>query len=303
MSEPASESQDRFHYRGDHPAPCTPAPGNCTVEEHWVDSPPSHKDRMQRREAEEKRAGEIERADNAVLDVVIKATIGRGKLRVRQDGRRELQECLTGLRLLPMFRDHAPPPSVAAHEFGGIERDAAKILERLGWAKCTEEEPLLVYDERHGPPYIWNELAFEANLYAEKHGGFPDIPPDVVANTFDDPEAESDERLDYHGREKLKAVVDGLVLLYRCASSARESADALKGTQRPRSLDHAARDFAVRKLIEVYPKVFDKRFGISRGGREAHGPGVRFIQACLKALGRSISPRAIRRVWEEPLNP
>jgi len=129
------------------------------------------------------------------------------------------------------------------------------------------------------------------NEFAREHGDFPDMPPPTLVKHqfFEKPFAE------YHGRQKLKAILANLHILAGAAAAAKEKQAKKIGSNPPHKGDLSL-DIILNYLGMIYGGVYMRV--PPKASRS--GPFARFLSSVLLALGEhrnTATPSSLAQRW------
>lgn len=168
----------------------------------------------------------------------------------------------------------------------------AKRLRRVANA-CKKLIGALELNNGRPPDVLRLTLQREADFYAERIGGFADLPPREFVPVQDDRGQPIVTRKDFRSDEKLRQILEDLVLLEDLAEAAAryELQKVEKGKANPR------RHEGDRYMTVLFQRINQDWFAffreIPRAGFDAHkskasGPYVRFLSAIFKTFREKI---------------
>ena len=206
---------------------------------------------------------------------IITETIGKSKVVcLRPRGRKVLEQELPLILAAYRFErrwETAPPPSLVVKEYRAIEKLADHLLAKLGFRESKERPGELEWFQLSPttlPP--WVGLA-----------GLADLDPNGP------------------GYEELLATVGGVRRIRVLAKNAVEAAQKVKADTPSRHAGKQAQRGTILRLIGVYERAFDRRFGVWKRGGSRKGPGIRFVTACFDVIGEKVAPSLIEDVASE----
>ncbi len=180
-------------------------------------------------------------------------------------------------------------------------------FEKIAKAARRLAESLHIVDRasiRDAPPHIYSALVSRANLHAEKRGkeyeDAPSAPFKMGGETF----------VDWGGKTAALKATDWVWPIYQWAQEEYEARRRAAKAENMGELlpddDPSAQVTAERwlngfALPHIYERHFQEQFGVAKVGLRTgppYGPGIRFIQECLKQMGIDKKPDAIEKLWD-----
>jgi len=198
----------------------------------------------------------------------------------------DLEDAVSSYKIWKIAFDTPPTEKQRRESLAAVQKRALGLLKALG----IDDEG----NPQEKTPHLITALTRQARRHAEGLGGFPGL----QVTPYISESGEKGEKItvmDYQETTAVRRAIEGIQGLAFWAKTGLEEMDSSDWEQWEAEGPTAEGHLIGKKLPLIYCKHANREFGVSKPplGGESYGPGVRFIQECLKALGISKNPDAI----------